>query len=457
MSTPTGWGTVMVSTRLEKMVENEFFVDWTRLVAQGLREGDRYQIATGKTAHMGANSLIQEFLKTDCDSMLFIDSDAGFTPQSLSVLRDFEEGWDYDILQAFYTRRGWPPEAIWFKKDDNGLLHRCLVLEDTTEEVEFVGFHFTLIKREILLRMLGDEKPEDKYWVYYPRGPETEDVMFCRDARAVGARIGATTYVKTTHIGHLSVGWESYQDYLAASNQLEQVERYDKIVKMLASYFNLSNSEVINQMAKGYRNVKEDWDKLKLTEPKEIRDFYGNEEGYFFDLGNWNYSKYYVERTAPLKTVKNQKVLVIGAGLGEEVNLMVSPEQNNEIWIYELPGKLRDFLHYRFPEEEYPHVHFLDEITFVTAVWETNWTEHFDLVVAMDVIEHIHPKEIQGFMINIKRILKVPGLFYAHINYNPTDKEKYPMHFLETEEKVMGFLKDNFSVYAENLIWRKER
>jgi len=279
----------------------------------------------------------------------------------------------------------------------------------------------------------------------------------CRDAKAVGARIGATTHVKTTHIGHLSVGWESYQDYLAASNQLEQVERYDKIVKMLASYFNLSNSEVINQMAKGYRNVKEDWNKLKLTEPQEIRDFYGNEDGYFFDLGNWNYSKYYVERTAPLKTVKNQKVLVIGAGLGEEVNLMVSPEQNNEIWIYELPGKLRDFLHHRFPEEEYPHVHFLDEITFVTAVWETNWTEHFDLVVAMDVIEHIHPKEIQDFMINIKRILKVPGLFYAHINYNPTDKEKYPMHFLETEEKVMGFLKDNFSVYAENLIWRKER
>lgn len=457
MSTPTGWGTVMVSTRLEKMVENEFFVDWTRLVAQGLREGDRYQIASGKTAHMGANALIQEFLKTECDSILFIDSDAGFTTNALSILRDYEPGFEFDILQAFYTRRGWPPEAIWFKRDEGGILHRCLVLDDTTEDVAFVGFHFTLIRRSILLKMLGDEKPENKFWVYYPRGAETEDVMFCNDALAVGARIGATTRVKTTHIGHLSVGWESYQDYLVASNQLEQVERYDKIVKMLAEYFGTSTTEVIRRMALGSRNVKESWNQVKPEAPDDVRNFYGTEEGYFFDLGNWNYSQYYVERTAPLKTVKNQKVLVIGAGLGEEVNLMVSPEQGNEIWIYELPGKLREFLKYRYPEENYPNVHFLDDERFDLAVYEVSWDQTFDLVVAMDVVEHIHPSEIQSFMINIRRILKIPGLFYAHINYNPVDKEKYPMHYLETEEDVRGFLRDHFMVYAKDLIWRKER
>ena len=93
----------MVGTRLEKNIESKFFICWTNLLLGGLRKGDGITVEYGKTADKAANELVRKFLKTECDSILFLDSDAYFDVTWLERFRTLKEGWDYDILQAFHT------------------------------------------------------------------------------------------------------------------------------------------------------------------------------------------------------------------------------------------------------------------------------------------------------------------------------------------------------------------
>ncbi len=70
------WGRICVGTRLEKQVDSRFFKCWTNLVMKGLRKGDGVLVVDDKVAHQASNALAREFLKTDCDTLFMIDSDA---------------------------------------------------------------------------------------------------------------------------------------------------------------------------------------------------------------------------------------------------------------------------------------------------------------------------------------------------------------------------------------------
>ena len=111
--TDKGWGKVFVASRREKQVMSEFTEHFDLMLATGIRRGDSYSICSGRPAHWAANELVERFLQSECDSILWVDSDAKIEGDTLAKLRDLEEGWEYDVLSAFYCRRGWPPEAIW--------------------------------------------------------------------------------------------------------------------------------------------------------------------------------------------------------------------------------------------------------------------------------------------------------------------------------------------------------
>ena len=79
------WGRVVVGTRLEKMVENQFVFAWSHLITKGLRAGDAFLMAKDRPAHQAANELVRSLLKSDYDSICFIDSDWDGGPGFLGV------------------------------------------------------------------------------------------------------------------------------------------------------------------------------------------------------------------------------------------------------------------------------------------------------------------------------------------------------------------------------------
>jgi len=133
---------------------------------------------------------------------------------TLSKLRDLEEGWQYDILSAFYVRRGWPPEAIWMQRQPAGDYKNMAILQEITGPVDAVGLHFCLMRRKVFETLPGPD------WFYYPRRKDpkehrkSEDVAFSEDALAAGFKIGSTSKVQTGHYSVVPTGYETHHEWL---------------------------------------------------------------------------------------------------------------------------------------------------------------------------------------------------------------------------------------------------
>lgn len=413
------WGRILVSTRLEKQISTRFFQAWSQLITNGLRQGDGFFSIAGRVAHRAQNEVVRHFLATDCDTLLTLDSDADVAPDFLEKFRSHEPGFAYDILQAFYPRRGWPPRAIWMKRNDAGDMMECFVIDpDKTDDVDMVGTHACLFRREVFLRLLGDNDPETFDWFFYERHNDaSEDGTFSVEAQRAGFRLGATSAVRAGHVTEVTTTWDSYQEYLQLSGRTPLIQRYNALAHQIAEFTGETPETVVAKSASGSKNVSEAWESNPPTDAQTERAFYGAlDNGYLYDLLAWNCQPLYEQLLAPLRGISGQRVLVIGAGLGTEADVMAD---RNQVDVFELPGVLKDFAMRRLGRR----VDWLHGETLGQAI---DSEETYDLIVAIDTLEHIHPDELPYALADIEPVLARNGSFYAHNNFGQQDI--YPMH-----------------------------
>lgn len=411
---PTPWGRIAIGTRLEKQVEADFVVCLAQLLMQGRRKGDTLLLERGKPAHWAANSIIRHFLKdSECDTLWFLDSDADVDPQFLTAFRDFEPGWAYDGLQAFHTRRGWPPEAIWFKRDpDTGDMFSHMVINEGTEDVDMIGTHCALFRREVfeaIYQAHGQGVPFDEFeWFTYPRHQITSDeTTLSQEATALGFRLGATTAVKAGHLSKVVTGWETYQEYLLYSGTLERTERLQELCRMVEDITGEPASAVLTKAVQGAKVAEEAWQLSARSDAADVRAFYGDDLSYLYKIVLWNADPIWQQIVEPLREIAGRQVLVVGAGIGGEADILAD---DNFVDVFELPGALREFCSKRLGKR----VMFLEGNTLAEALSETL---SYDLVVAIDVIEHIHPDEFDLTMDALAGVIRPGGALYAHNNF----------------------------------------
>jgi hypothetical protein len=156
------------------------------------------------------NSLINQFLKSDCTELLFIDSDIHFKHED--ILRIMALGSDRDILCGSYPRRADDKKFftdIYYNENDgvelteNGLLR-----------VLRIGTGFMFIRRHVIEKLINDH-PEWKYW---NNVEETyhyalfdfqlknehyfgEDYLFCDRATEAGFKIYVDPDINLGHYG----------------------------------------------------------------------------------------------------------------------------------------------------------------------------------------------------------------------------------------------------------------
>lgn len=418
------WGRILVSTRLEKQVTPRFFRAWSELITQGLRPGDGFLSVAGKVAHRAQNDVVRHFLDGDWDTLLTLDSDADVPPDFLERFRSHEPGWEFDVLQAFYPRRGWPPRAIWMKRNALGDMMECFVTEpDRTEEVDMIGTHACLFRREVFTRLLGDGDAKTHDWFFYPRHDNaSEDGAFSEEAQTAGFRLGATSAVRAGHVTEVTTTWDTYQEYLQVTGRLSLLDRYNALAQEIAAFTGETPELVIAKAASGPSLVRQAWEcyhQVAHVTASEERAFYGEQvNGYLYDLLNWNCQPLYERILAPLRGISGQRVLVVGCGLGTEADAMAD---RNRVDIFELPGVLKDFAMRRLGTR----VDWMHGETLTDVFGEDEQGE-YDLIVAIDVLEHIHPDEIDETLGVLGMVLKSNGALYCHNNWG--QQETYPMH-----------------------------
>lgn len=156
------------------------------------------------------NSLVNQFLESDCTEMLFVDADINFNYQD--VVRIMALGSDRDIVAGAYPRRA--KDQMFFADiyyNEHGGIE---LTEDGLMRVNRIGTGFMFIRRHVL-ETLRDQHPEWKYWVdvekkhHYsifdfavtPEGYMGEDYLFCDRAREAGFKVYIDPDINLGHFG----------------------------------------------------------------------------------------------------------------------------------------------------------------------------------------------------------------------------------------------------------------
>lgn len=156
---------------------------------------------------MARNTLVHEFMKTDCTEMLFIDADVIATPDD--VLRLMAQSADKDITAGAYPRRA--KDKMFFAD----LYHDAkgdLEFDGSLMRVKRVGTGFMLIQRHVIEAMI-EAHPE---WMYDFKGSQVcalfdfaikdgnyvgEDYLFCDRARELGFTAHIDVDISLPHVG----------------------------------------------------------------------------------------------------------------------------------------------------------------------------------------------------------------------------------------------------------------
>lgn len=226
------WGKIAVATRMNDRCDPVFFNCWTKLVASGLRNGD---VVLGAgielPQHFAATVITKRFLKSDADTLFFVDTDMIFKPEDLQTMRDDPAGQEYGILSALSVVRRKPFHPIVLKLKSNPENAKCAYEytkpspEDHIVECDSVGTGFTLIRREVFERM-QNEIGIDEWFFDFGQGGLGEDTCFCQRAKQLGIKIGVHGKVCIGHRGPITFVWDS-------ETQTTRLEASDQIAELL--------------------------------------------------------------------------------------------------------------------------------------------------------------------------------------------------------------------------------
>lgn len=137
------------------------------------------------------NAYVEEFLKSDCDIMWFLDSDVVPGPKTLDLITEHGDKWQLAgcPYPVFMTQKGWDgPQVVFtvYNRAASGM-YPASIPREGTGFVDGIATGCIFIKREPLLKLT---KPyfEFKYDAETREMTEGEDLGFCRKVNDLGYR-----------------------------------------------------------------------------------------------------------------------------------------------------------------------------------------------------------------------------------------------------------------------------
>jgi len=417
------------------------------------------------------------------DYVFFMDCDQTFHPNTLKRLMSR----DKDIITGVYfARGGYPIPHIykWYRQrdGDEATLYKpfadimsehlvanhaevygkppAWVLEEAKDEhvieIDGCGLGCILIKREVFEKI-------PKPWFERTTDRGGEDFDFCRKVQEAGFKIYADLSVMCGHWAWEERGWRHFLSYSIPEPYpwVSRTQHEHDIADMLlgegligdmADYLKMTPAELI-QLLEGepQKDVAYEWTTLHNPKTQQDRDlFYSTCKTYLLDLTMWNVSPTYRQIIDMLPQVEDKTVLDFGAGLGSS-SLWLAAMKAKRVDYYDLSGVLQDFAKWRIEK--------LDQNTFINFLPSLNGaSDKYDLVVAIDVFEHIPKDTLDGILGQLWQSLKDKGQLFCHVEFDKHDGV-YPQHFEYGDEfqdmmRTIGF--KQLQMAGSIQLWQKE-
>lgn len=474
-------GKIFVGIPRERVSINQFVDNRDRLVAY-LQEKDRFcgfYNAEGHRVDRNRDGIVKAFLEKEDKPpwLLMIDSDMEHpinAPERLAAQAKpvigalyFHRGQLHDPFVFKYVGKhpdqygrkvhNWRPmrKLVYDFLMTNGVPMRdgAFTVDDCSGEpiveCDAVATGCMLIHRSVLEKM----KPP---WFEYITGGNSEDLIFCYNAKKAGFKVYADLSTVCGHFQWVPMGQAQFRmNYEGRGLQLSAYSKR-KAARWYAQFFAVSEEEARKQIEAGNAHVVGDYWKEYLesnngvaTTPELIDRFYDLPETgklYIMELLHWNFSVTFTQMRQMLTGIRNYNVIEIGAGIGT-VSLQMIAQENNVLAV-EPNELLRDFIDLRWRDEDFKSGEEFDtQLSVVGLEWKANCQDNdFDVALSFDTFEHMSESELRDTLYHIHRVLKIGGKLIYHANWGQQDL--YPMHFnhseaLESTCHTLGFMRVN--------------
>lgn len=453
------------------------FVDNRDLILAENHQAERgsgYFQAEGHRVDHNRDRICLEFLKTNNEWLLMLDSDMTF-PSDVGIRL---ATWNKPIVGGLYFHRGESHDPFLFKRDKmavgNDLFGRerrqWLPMRDEVYEflkemqvpprdgavaigepgevglieVDAVATGSMLIHRSVLETM---EPP----WFEYISGGQSEDLVFCDRAKFdYGIPIYCDMSTIAGHMVMQPMGYAQFMTMYEGRGVNLSLYTLPEIANWYAEYFDMEVESALPELQDGNAHmVSTYWNTKKPETDEEIREFYADEYTgrlYVNELIHWNASTVFDKFKKMLMPFRNVEALELGSGIGS-MSIQLALQHCN-VDSYEINDVVRGFAELRWEKLLEILGHHKGEILFAKDGWKDMPDESYDLVLAFDVMEHLAKSDAEEFVMNAGRLLRTGGSFMYHNNWHQQDL--YPMHF-NYEEEWDGWLK-SAGLFAKSAI-----
>jgi len=377
----------------------------------------QYKILTSvQVHHQARNTIIKDFLKSDCEYLLFIDSDMVWEPDSLERAYDLMQNDTVDIVSAIYYTKTEPHLPVIKKMDlAHGVFLVPLEWDNNPFEIDGAGMGFMLLTKKVLERM--------KYPYCHWGNGLSEDLNFCITAKVKHHfRIWVDPLIKIGHVG---------QRTITSFNFIQQ----HKV--SLKAWVRESMRLAVKDMKEHHPHWREDLGIHPLQLPnintQEYWDAIYGKEGI---VDNWRtYPDRDAEIVSRLQLQPNSRVMELGCGL----------------------GIFADRLFDKFPEIDYSGFD-ISEVAVKACLAKDVFAniakvppvpsdgKPVDLIVAFEFLEHLDDNDRELVIEQVSQAISDTGqaIFSVPDNTFPPD-EIMEHRVVFTRESFAKFLREKFN------------
>ncbi|MBN1941076.1 MAG: hypothetical protein JW772_02740 [Candidatus Diapherotrites archaeon] len=191
-----------VCVPLYNQVPTAFFIHFVSFFAQ---TANKYPLeifqVDATIVDVARNVLVENFLKSDCTHLLFLDSDMVFPPNIVELLLKH----DKEVVSGLYfLRKMLLPSFRMLNKEGNYQSSYDFPKNELVK-VDATGLGCMLIKRKVLEKVDSENKGKPLFFTKYDKGMRTkvhgEDTAFCELVKKAGFEIYVDTGLILGHYG----------------------------------------------------------------------------------------------------------------------------------------------------------------------------------------------------------------------------------------------------------------
>ncbi len=155
--------------------------------------------------HDARHQIVKEFLKSDCEYLMFLDDDMVVQPDTAIRLVEVAEKHNKDLVTAMIFRRVEPYTPCFYAESDGRLLPYGEWKDNTLIPIVACGLAACVISRKAL-------EPFETHNPFIPKGLG-EDMSFCARLRENGCTLSCHTGIDTGHMQRRPISSRHWKEY----------------------------------------------------------------------------------------------------------------------------------------------------------------------------------------------------------------------------------------------------